>query len=155
MTHFSADFTTVLPWGVCTWAPREGHLQRLFSTFPNRWPGLGILLLRCAVGYAAIIQAVGCLATTASSDWQNWTLATISIVAGALVIVGLVTPLASALVIAGYSGLVSSLPLTPSHAAGEAAIQTIIGAMAIGLLGPGAFSLDSRLFGRREIIIPD
>ena len=116
---------------------------------------MGILLLRCAVGYAAIIQAAGCLATNASSDWQSWTLATISIVAGALLIVGLITPLASALVIAGYSGLVSSLPLMPSHAAGAAAIQTIIGALAIALLGPGAFSLDSRLFGRREIIIPD
>jgi hypothetical protein len=26
---------------------------------------------------------------------------------------------------------------------------------AIALLGPGAFSLDARLFGQREIIIPD
>jgi hypothetical protein len=27
--------------------------------------------------------------------------------------------------------------------------------VAITLLGPGAFSLDARLFGRREIIIPE
>jgi uncharacterized membrane protein YphA (DoxX/SURF4 family) len=116
---------------------------------------LGLLLLRCTVGCAAIIQAISCLATAATSDWQSWTCATISIVAGALLIVGLVTPLASALAIAGYSGLVSTLPLVTSHASSVAAIQTIVGAVSIALLGPGAFSLDSRLFGRREIIIPD
>jgi uncharacterized membrane protein YphA (DoxX/SURF4 family) len=136
-------------------APREDPLQRLFSTFPNRWPGLGLLLLRCAVGYAAIIQAAGCLATAAASDWQSWTLAIISIGAGFLLIVGLITPLASALVLTCYSGLASTLPLVPSHASGAAVIQTIAGAVSLALLGPGAFSLDSRLFGRREIIIPD
>ena len=135
--------------------PGRGHLQRLFSTFPNRWPGLGLLLLRCSVGCAAVIQGLSCLATSPASDWQSWTCATISIVAGALLIVGLVTPLASALAIAGYSGLASTLPLVPSQASDVAAIQAIVGAVSIALLGPGAFSLDSRLFGRREIIIPD
>ncbi len=112
-------------------------------------------MLRCSVGCAAIVQAISCLATAATSDWQSWTCAIISIVAGALLIVGLITPLASALAIAGYSGLASTLPLAPSHASGITAIQTIVGAVSIALLGPGAFSLDSRLFGRREIIIPD
>jgi uncharacterized membrane protein YphA (DoxX/SURF4 family) len=116
---------------------------------------LGLLLLRCTVGCAAIIQAISCFATAAASDWQNWTCATVSIVAGALLILGLVTPLASALVIAGYSGLVSTVPLVPSYASGLASMQTIAGAVSVALLGPGAFSLDSRLFGRREIIIPD
>jgi hypothetical protein len=27
-------------------------------------------------------------------------------------------------------------------------------ALAVALIGPGAYSLDARLFGRREIIIP-
>jgi hypothetical protein len=27
-------------------------------------------------------------------------------------------------------------------------------AVAVALMGPGAFSLDARLFGRREIVIP-
>jgi len=112
-------------------------------------------LLRCTVGCAAIIQAISSFATAAASDWQSWTCGTVSIVAGALLILGLVTPLASALVIAGYSGLVSTLPLVPSYASGLASMQTIAGAVSVALLGPGAFSLDSRLFGRREIIIPD
>ncbi len=29
-------------------------LQRLFSTFPNSWPGFGLLLLRLGVGIALI-----------------------------------------------------------------------------------------------------
>jgi hypothetical protein len=29
-----------------------------------------------------------------------------------------------------------------------------VAAVALALLGPGAFSLDGRLFGRREIVIP-
>ncbi|HEX3543577.1 MAG TPA: hypothetical protein VHT31_03545 [Candidatus Acidoferrum sp.] len=33
-------------------------------------------------------------------------------------------------------------------------LEMIVMAAAIALLGPGAFSLDARLFGRREILIP-
>jgi len=35
-----------------------------------------------------------------------------------------------------------------------AALILIVDAAALALLGPGALSLDARLFGRREIIIP-
>ena len=34
------------------------------------------------------------------------------------------------------------------------AMNAILMSISILLLGPGAFSLDARLFGRREIIIP-
>ena len=36
----------------------------------------------------------------------------------------------------------------------HAALSAIIAAVAVFLLGPGALSLDARLFGRREISIP-
>jgi hypothetical protein len=35
-----------------------------------------------------------------------------------------------------------------------AAVILLVDAAALALLGPGALSLDARLFGRREIIIP-
>ena len=35
-----------------------------------------------------------------------------------------------------------------------AVINLIVLSIAIALLGPGAFSLDARMFGRREITIP-
>jgi uncharacterized membrane protein YphA (DoxX/SURF4 family) len=41
----------------------------------------------------------------------------------------------------------------PQESSLSAALVSIIAAAVI-CLGPGAFSLDSRLFGRREIIIP-
>jgi uncharacterized membrane protein YphA (DoxX/SURF4 family) len=34
------------------------------------------------------------------------------------------------------------------------ALLMVITAMGIALLGPGAFSVDGQLFGRREIVIP-
>jgi uncharacterized membrane protein YphA (DoxX/SURF4 family) len=33
-------------------------------------------------------------------------------------------------------------------------VNLIVMAIVIAVLGPGAFSLDSRMFGRREIVIP-
>jgi uncharacterized membrane protein YphA (DoxX/SURF4 family) len=76
--------------------------------------------------------------------------------AGVLLIAGLLTPVASALVIACNLGFVFARSVALCHhPVGAALAQTIIVALAIALLGPGAISLDSRLFGRREIIIPD
>jgi uncharacterized membrane protein YphA (DoxX/SURF4 family) len=42
-----------------------------------------------------------------------------------------------------------------NHISASAAFNLAAIAAALVLLGPGAFSLDARLFGRREIIIPE
>lgn len=75
--------------------------------------------------------------------------------AGLLLILGLLTPLASTLVGGSYIGLSFAPPTAPYHPSGTALTYILVIAIAIALLGPGAFSFDSRLFGRREIIIPD
>ena len=36
----------------------------------------------------------------------------------------------------------------------QSAFNVIVLTTAIALLGPGAFSIDARMFGRREILIP-
>lgn len=130
-------------------------MQRLFSTFPNRWPGLGILLLRCAVGFAAILRSVESLNTNSAQSWHSLTLAILSIVAGCFLIAGLLTPIACVVLI--ICCVVDAVAPTMSfdHPATGALIQTIVIAVSIALLGPGALSFDSRLFGRREIIIPE
>jgi hypothetical protein len=45
--------------------------------------------------------------------------------------------------------IISDLPFSTGSLFGLMVLAT-----AIALLGPGAFSIDSRLFGRREILIP-
>jgi uncharacterized membrane protein YphA (DoxX/SURF4 family) len=84
--------------------------------------------------------------------------ASLTIATGAFLLAGYLTPLvgiAGALLIVG-----TALSWFPSphpdlfEAKITAALVTVI-SIALVCLGPGAFSLDARLFGRREIIIPD
>lgn len=60
-------------------------------------------------------------------------------------LLGFMTPLVAVL-----TGLVS-LALVFSNDAG---IEIVVLTLAIALLGPGAFSIDARRFGRREVFIP-
>jgi uncharacterized membrane protein YphA (DoxX/SURF4 family) len=71
--------------------------------------------------------------------------------------VGFFTPFAGLLVGLCFLGVALSWFPMPSwglHDAKLLASGMIITAAVLALLGPGAFSLDGRLFGRREIVIP-
>ena len=75
--------------------------------------------------------------------------------AGVLVAIGLFTSYAGAAVAlaAAYLALyLAPAPRSPESAV--AACMVVVAGVAVALIGPGAFSVDSRLFGRREIIIP-
>jgi hypothetical protein len=71
-------------------------------------------------------------------------------------LVGLLTPAAGIVVAVGSGCVALSLLAPPSwHFLGDevaAALLMAVG-IAVVLLGPGAFSIDSYLFGRREIVI--
>ena len=132
-------------------------MQRLFSTFPAGWPGVGLLLLRAVVGFTLVMQGAAYL-----NDWRNLKLdaaaaVAITLVGGVCILVGILTPLASLLAISGNIGYALSwipAPAANLFASKIAIIYAITMATAIAFLGPGAFSLDARLFGRREIFIP-
>lgn len=76
---------------------------------------------------------------------------------GAALLVGLLTPIVSIFAIFGYVGLGLSSFVADSntHFAAFTSFDLAGVAIALVFLGPGAFSLDARLFGRREIIIPE
>lgn len=135
----------------------EVPLQRLFSTFPDRGPGIGLLLLRAAVGGLAAVTGVLCLSGSSERVPAVWATGLGLALSGAALLIGFMTPYASLLLaICLLVGLFSAAPapllsfLGPKHLAG---VLVILSA-AIALLGPGAYSVDGYLFGRREIVIP-
>lgn len=76
---------------------------------------------------------------------------------GALLLLGFLTPLAatSACVSLAAVGMSWLPPPVPNFVAGGLALVLILAVnAAVILLGPGAFSVDSHLFGRREIVLP-
>ena len=86
-------------------------------------------------------------------------LAVSAILVGLALLIGFFTPVAGASTAIGYSTMGGSLLLHGGAAASSGAFTAAIDLAAISIalvmLGPGAFSLDARLFGRREIIIPE
>ena len=131
-------------------------LQRMFSTFPGGSPGAGLLLLRAALGTSLLAQAAANLFDGHDLTFTIWIAVLLSFVISALLLFGYLTPVAS--VLAGLCSLAAALSVFTEPARGflaakpSAVLATVI-AVALVCLGPGAFSLDARLFGRREIVI--
>jgi uncharacterized membrane protein YphA (DoxX/SURF4 family) len=72
-------------------------------------------------------------------------------------VAGLFTPIAGVIAGLGALGIGFSLMPAPTPNLFDARLSAIFAAImtaAIVFLGPGAYSLDALLFGRREIIIP-
>ena len=99
----------------------------------------------------AVIQGGVCLTDGA------WAVGMLAVTSGVSLLVGFLTP-ASAVVLGLNSlGIALSWVTAPSSNLFDTrlAIVLVITIVAsIVLIGPGAYSLDARLFGRREIIIP-
>jgi hypothetical protein len=78
------------------------------------------------------------------------------VVCGVALTLGIFTSVCSTLVGLGYALVL----FTPFGGAvlprldGAAAVLGLAAAAGLSLLGPGAFSIDARFFGRREIFIP-
>ncbi len=139
--------------------PRRRNLQRLFSTFPNGLPGLGLLLLRAAAGIVLIAEGASSVQNGTDSSLATSTLGLVGLVSGVSLLFGFMTPLGSVIAMLFSAGIIVSwLPqeaLLDVVQTRPAAALVAVMAAALAFLGPGAFSIDSRLFGRREIIIPE
>ncbi len=129
----------------------------MFSSFPGGLPGVGLFLLRLAVGITSILQGSYYLADPGTLTLANGLGGFLAIGSGALLLVGFLTPAAAALVTLGTLGIaVDWFPAAAPglFAARLSAVLAAIMSLAIVFLGPGAISIDARLFGRRVIIIP-
>jgi uncharacterized membrane protein YphA (DoxX/SURF4 family) len=129
-------------------------LQRTFSGFPTGYPGLALLLLRLVVGGAASSQTW--LLITANHGVVNTSVvvALLAFVTALALIIGFMTPIASVLLSTGGLLLTVDWSISehlPLFASGLARIEFIAISAALISLGPGALSLDARLYGRREI----
>jgi putative oxidoreductase len=117
-------------------------MQRLYTTFPNEWPGAGLLLLRLAEGVPSVLE--GTTHALKSGAVMAAIPQVIDILSGLLLIAGLWTPI---------GGVLQALVEFSTGLAGagyEHVVRGMIG-LSIAMLGPGAWSVDARLFGRKRI----
>lgn len=135
---------------------KEICLRRLFSAYPGGLAGIGLVLLRSVIGFTAAWQGVLCWATKDTAATVRIA-GGFAVVAGVLLVTGFRTRLSS-FIIASDIAYLSVLNLSPlGRDLFDRWLPVLFAetmCMAVLLLGPGAFSIDARLFGRREIIIP-
>ncbi len=114
-----------------------------------------MLLLRAVIGISLLVQ--GSLYVGEKNPTPGtWFVGLGTLAGGTLLSVGFLTPIVGFIMGLGALGVgFSLLPGCASNLVDEKlpAIQAASILIAVVLLGPGAFSIDSRIFGRREIII--
>jgi len=119
-------------------------VQRLFSTFAGGWPGVGLLMQRLLVGAALGYCAVATPSGTVVAAPQ-----VLGALAGLLLIAGLWTPVAGVVTACAEAWAAFSSPAD----AGVSGALAVLG-VTLALIGPGEWSVDARLYGRKHIVPP-
>jgi putative oxidoreductase len=123
-------------------------VQRLFSTFANGWPGLGLLTQRLVLGAVLVCNAVA--SVRATPDGSEIFSQIIALTSGILLVAGLWTPISGVLLALVESWILFSR-------SGKPWVPVLLAALGVTLamIGPGAWSVDALLFGRKRIQPPD
>ena len=113
--------------------------------FPGGWPGAGLLVLRLAAAIPLLLE--GCCGLWGAPH-DGFYARFIAIGVGSLLLAGLWTP------VAGASQAIIEAWIIFGRG-GTLSIHLLLAALGVSLvmLGPGAWSVDARLFGRKRIDI--
>ena len=118
-------------------------MRRLYSTFADGWPGVGLILMRLVVG-AVLVESAGSTVLSGPPAAVA-TMSVVLAVAGIFLMLGLYTPIIGTLV-----AFAETLGFLTAHAPIEHLLVGTFGA-ALAMLGPGSWSIDARLFGWKRI----
>jgi len=118
--------------------------RRSFSAFPDGWPGHGLLLLRLTLGLPLIYWGITDLAAAHVTTIPQLAAA----FAGIFVVCGLFTPVAGAIVVLAQTWVVFS-PASANEVERSMRLFLAAAAASVAMLGPGAWSVDARRFGRK------
>ena len=112
--------------------------------FPQGGPGVALLLLRVSLAAIFLLNAVSYHGVS-----SNPLLLACAVLISVSLSIGFLTPYLSVVVCATA---IANLLLGPNPGSLACAFP-LINAAALALLGPGAYSLDARLFGRRVTVV--
>lgn len=140
-------------------------MRKSYTTFPGGKSGIGLLFLRIVAGVATAAYGVILLISLETIKQTQFPyvvcliLSLVLISGSVFLMLGLMMPfitvlIALCMVIEVYLRFIQVSPLEVSdfNLIGLLMLLSIL--IALVFLGPGAFSVDARLFGRRRIFIP-
>ncbi len=134
---------------------RFGHVPYMWTNnFPDGPAGVGLLLARAALGVVCLLQGRCYLVNT---DTASWVVGVGTLALGGFFAIGLLTPVVAIFAMVG--GLLVACSVIPDCASTLSQSSYALLLVATTLIevllgGPGAYSIDARLFGPREIVIP-
>lgn len=128
-------------------------MQRLFSTFADGWPGIGLLLLRFLT--SAVLIRYGISSISEGPPLSMVAMHLIGIAAAMFLLAGLFTPVAG--ILASLAKAWIAVARFSAYSPGDPwiAVAQAILAITLAMTGPGAWSIDARRFGRKHFDLSD